>query len=514
MARVISVWLPFFQTELIERRTSGVRLDEPSPFAIITKGKGGKRLLALNPAARESGLHAGMLLTDACAMLPELRTALHDPEPERRMLTQLAAACNRFSPWAAPDAPDGLWIDATGLAHLFGGEQPMLEAIIAFLRRLGFSAYAAIAGTAGAAWAGARHVGKPITMIEPGKEMETLASLPVRALRIDPDSAALLDRLGLKTIGQLLAIPRPHLRMRLGTLIGTRIDQALGHEGEALSPLIAEPVYAARVEFTDPLTAMDALELTARRLVDVVAAQLQADGKGARRFTLMLFDTQNGKTELPVRMARASCEASHIARIIKERLAALEGRFDPNLGFDAAALYAMSVEPLTARQSELLTGTLAGSEDKVRLAQFLDRVTARLGEKAVRRFAFKESYLPERASFHVSATAEADIKAASAAPLSQPRPLMLLPKPELISAISQVPDYPPHQFTWRRCRHLVMKAEGPERISPEWWHDDEGGKTPQARDYYTVEDKEGRRFWLYGEGDGLNRRWFMHGLFL
>jgi protein ImuB len=196
---------------------------------------------------------------------------------------------------------------------------------------------------------------------------------------------------------------------------------------------------------------------------------------------------------------------------IKERLAALEGRFDPNLGFDAAALYAMSIEPLTARQSELLTGTIAGSEDNGRLAHFVDRVTARLGEGAVRRFAFEESYWPERASFHVPAPPVANAKAPSA-PVSQPRPLMLLPRPEPITAISQVPDYPPHQFTWRRCRHVVTQAEGTERISPEWWHE-EGGKTPQARDYYKVEDKAGRRFWLYGEGDGENRRWFMHGLF-
>jgi protein ImuB len=438
---------------------------------------------------------------------------LHNPQAERRYLKQLAAACNRFSPWVASNEPDGLWIEATGLAHLFGGEQPLLERIIAFLRRLGFSASAAIAGTAGTAWALARHSGKPISTIEPGQEMEALAPLPVKALRIDPDSAALLDRLGLKTIGQVLAIPRPHLRARLGKAIGSRIEQALGREGEALSPLIPEPVYAARAEFADPLTAMESLEATTRALIASVAAQLKADGKGARRFTLMLFDTQNHKTELPVLMARATCEPRHIAGIVKERLALLEGRFDPNLGFDAAALYATGAEPLMACQRELLTGTIADNEDKARLAQFLDRVTARLGEGAVRRFAFDESYVPERASFHVPATTLTDAKASVAPSVSQPRPLMLLPRPEPISVIALVPDYPPHQFTWRRCRHSVTKAKGPERISPEWWREEEGGKTPRARDYYKVEDNEGRRFWLYGEGYGENRRWFMHGLF-
>jgi protein ImuB len=513
MGRVVSVWLPFFQTELIERRTSGgVKLYEPSAFAIIGKAKGGKRLLALNPAAREAGLVLGLLLTDACAMLPELRTAQHDPQAERGALRQLAAACNRFSPWVAPDKPDGLWIEATGLAHLFGGEQDLLEAVVSFLRRHGFTAFAAIASTAGAAWAAARFAKSPTIIIEPGKEMEALARLPVKALRIEAEDAALLVRLGLKTIGQILDIPRPNLRARLGSLIGSRINQALGHEGEALSPLMPEPVYAARCEFVDPLTAMEGLEMTVRSLIDAVAAQLKADGKGASRFTLMLFDTQNGKTELPVRMARPSCEPVHIARIVKERLALLEGRFDPTLGFDAATLYAMGAEPLIARQSELLTGTLAGGEDKVRLAQFLDRVTARLGEGAVRRIAFAESYVPEHASFHVPAPTAVDVKVSSQLPPVQPRPLMLLPRPEPIIAISQVPDYPPRQFTWRRRQHAVTKAEGPERISPEWWRE-ESSRAPQARDYYRVEDKDGRRFWVYGVGYGQGRRWFMHGLF-
>jgi protein ImuB len=501
---------------LIERRTEGgVRLYEPDPFAIIAQAKGGKRLMALNPAARGAGLSAGMLLTDACAMLPELRTSTHDPQAERHVLRQLAVACNRFSPWTAPDAPDGLWIEASGLAHLFGGEQALLEAIVAFFRRLGFSASAAMAGTAGAAWAIARF-GKQsaaTAVIEPGRENAALAPLPVNALRISADDAALLNQLGLKTIGQLFDIPRSHLRARLGTLIGARIDQALGRDGEALSPLRPEPVYAARCEFADPLTALNALEITARGLIDAVTAQLKVDGMGARRFTLMLFDTQNGKSELSVRMARPSCEPAHIMRVVRERLVALEGRFDPTLGFDAVALYATGAEPLIARQSELLAGTLAGGEDKVRLAQFLDRVTARLGEGAVRRFAFAESHLPERACFHVPAGVVADVGAGSAPALSQSRPLTLLPRPEPISVISEVPDYPPHQFTWRRCRHSVAKAEGPERISPEWWHQEEGGRTLQARDYYKVEDKEGHRFWLYGEGRGADRRWFMHGLF-
>lgn len=149
--------------------------------------------------------------------------------------------------------------------------------------------------------------------------------------------------------------------------------------------------------------------------------------------------------------------------------------------------------------------------DQTSIAAFVDRITARLGSEAVTRFAFKESHWPERAACLVPVLAEE--AEAVAIPISQPRPLTLLPRPEPITAIAAVPDYPPRQFVWRRCHHKVTRAEGPERISPEWWHLED--KTPLARDYYLVEDDKGRRFWLYREGvysaDG-GQRWFMHGM--
>lgn len=510
MARVISIWLPFWKTDRLERRGGGTRLHEPSPLAVIAKGKGGKRLIALNAEAREAGLRKGMLLTDAWTMLPSLITTPHEPQAEWLELQRLAASCNRFSPWTAPDEPDGLWIEATGLAHLFGGEEALMKKILDTLRGLGFSARGAMAGTAGAAWGLARFAKFSCVIAPSGEEDRHLRALPVKALRIDAESAALLARLGLTSIGHILDIPRASLRARLGKAITCRLDQALGRQGEALSPLMPEPVYAARLEFADPLTAMEGLVQTARILIDSVAEKLKTDGKGARRFSLVLFDTQHGRTEMSVRMARASAEPKHIERVFRERLAALEGRFDPTLGFDAAALYAMRAEPLQNRQTDLLENVRDKGESAERIALFLDRVTARLGEKAATRFAFEESHWPERAASHMAAAASAQAAAAPALPV--PRPLTLLPRPEPISVIALVPDYPPRMFVWRRCHHKVARAEGPERISPEWWCEE---KIPAGRDYYRVEDESGQRFWLYRErvaGKGDEQRWFLHGL--
>ena len=152
MHRVISIWLPYWSTDRLERQSGGgVRLHDPAarPLAVTDKGPGGRRLARLNRAARDAGLHAGMLITDACAMLPSLQTIPLNRAAERRDLKRLAVICNRFSPWTAPDEPDGLWIEATGIAHLFGGEDALLQRILFYLDGLGFTARGAMADTAG-----------------------------------------------------------------------------------------------------------------------------------------------------------------------------------------------------------------------------------------------------------------------------------------------------------------------------------------------------------------------------
>jgi protein ImuB len=87
--------------------------------------------------------------------------------------------------------------------------------------------------------------------------------------------------------------------------------------------------------------------------------------------------------------------------------------------------------------------------------------------------------------------------------------LRLLPRPEPVEAVALLPDHPPARFRWRRLGHEVTRAEGPERIEPEWWHPRPGLAEEPARDYFRVEVADGRRYWLY-RADG---HWFLHGIF-
>jgi len=89
----------------------------------------------------------------------------------------------------------------------------------------------------------------------------------------------------------------------------------------------------------------------------------------------------------------------------------------------------------------------------------------------------------------------------------------LFDPPQLIDSIaSEVPDGPPRQFRWRRVLHDVARVEGPERIATPWW----GSRQAPTRDYYRVEDRRGRRFWIFRHGlygEATEPGWYIHGVF-
>jgi protein ImuB len=503
---MVCVWLPQLATDRLERKHDAAR--PPEPLVVSAPGKGGNRLVAVNAAAERLGLREGMLLTDATAIAPCLKAVPQDRPAQAALLNRLALWCRRYTPHSGTDGADGLWLDVTGAAHLVGGEAALLRDLAERFRRAGFTVRAAIASTQAAAWGMARFGRDALALVPPGEERTRLSPLSVRALDIAEEKAQLLDQLGLTTIAPLLSMPREGLRARFGKALLDRLDQALGLAPEGRGALSAPPVYGARLDFADPVTALEAIGQAATRLVGEVAGQLHADGRGARRVTLRLIDTGGGMSEMALALARPSHDAPHIARLLRERLSTLEGRFADTLAFDAAVMLATRVEVLGAAQADWQAG---GATDDAALAALIDRLSARLGDDAVRRLTFRESHIPERASPTVPVLRA---EASPAPLLAAPRPLLMLPWPEAIEAIAELPDYPPRRFIWRRVAHLVIAAEGPERIAAEWWRAGEEASPP--RDYYTVEDEAGRRVGVYREGlysgEG-SPRWFMHGVF-
>lgn len=504
---MISLWLPRFA---IERR----RPSPEAPFALFRREGGRELLVALDAAAEASGPAPGMALSEARALCPPLHAEPHAPAADAAGLARLADWAERFTPWVALDAAPaagsavgggaGLWLDITGCAHLFGGEAGLLRALLAGCRRQGYTARAGLADTPGAAWALARYGagGGPIRMAPPGGQRAALAPLPVAALRLPPEKVELLARFGLTRIGDLLALPPASLAARLGPEAGTRLRQALGEAGEALSPRRPQPSQQARLAFAEPIAAAEDLARAVERLIADLCEALQAAGQGVRRLRLVLFRADGGRQDLALGTSRATREPAHLARLFAQRREELE----PGFGVDLLLLAAEAVEPLSALQLALGREERGGGEG---LAVLVDRLALRLGPEAVGLQLPRQSHLPERAVARRPALPPPRPAAAAWPPLP-PRPLRLLSRPEPVEALALLPDHPPAHFRWRRRLHRVARAEGPERLSPEWWPAGAGaGAGKGDRDYFRVEDEDGRRFWLYRH-DG---RWFLQGLF-
>jgi len=470
------------------------------PFALIAKeGSKGLVLHALNPAARAFGLKRGQAHADAKAIAPQLQGAQANPARDAASLRRLALWAERFSPLVAVDetAPgsEGLFLDMTGGAHLFGGEAEMLADIEARLGKAGVPARAAMADSPGAAWALARFgEGR---LAEAGRTRDALAPLPIEALRLEEVDLRLLKRFGLKRIGDLYGLPRAGLARRFrgqaGLALVRRLDQALGVEPEPLVPVRPAPRYRTWRVFMEPLIDVEGVALMLPPLAEALSAQLQRDGQGARQLVLTAFRVDGRSTSIEAGLSAPSLVPAHLLRLLKER--GLE-RLDLGFGADALMLSAAVVEPLRATQTDLAPTTAMQGEDA--LAGLIDRIEARLGSGTVLRPQLVDSFIPERSERWTAAGPRAP--AQSAAAEDRARPLLLLDPPEPIVTTAEVPDGLPAHFTWRRVAHKVTRAEGPERLSVEWWLPQPEARAPRTRDYYRIEDEAGRRYWLFREG--------------
>ncbi len=511
MRRVISLWLPTFPTDRLRRHA-----DVPPDGPLVTSAHDGRRLsvAAADAAAAALGLYPGMPLAQAQAQVPGLTIHPAEPEADAEALRRLAAWCLRYTPLVAPATPDGVWLDVTGCAHLHGGETRLLRDLVARCEGQGLAARAAIADTPGAAHAMARHeplsrkAGEGRVRVVPiGTTKSALASLPIASLRLPPDTLESLRLLGFERVEQLAIVPRAPLTRRFGPLVTNRLDQALGTVFEPIAPLVPPDLPQARLTFVEPLLTAEAFAAANATLVRTICAALEKTGQGARRLDLVFHRVDGSVQSLRIGTARPSRDARHLARLLDEKLE----RIDPGLGIEAMHLIAVLIDRLPHTQT---AAVLPGTEDTgTDVSTLVDRLENRLGSRRVWRAAPVESDVPERSVRHVPAVAP---PRRTAWPADLPRPVRLLDPPQPVDAMALLPDQPPVAFTWRRVRHRVRRADGPERIAGEWWK--RAGEMRSVRDYFRVEDEAGQRFWLFRRGDGDDPatgdlRWFLHGFF-
>lgn len=547
--RILSLWFPRLWAERQVRQRRGL---PEMPFAVVSDQQNTEALYSLNALAEAEGLRPGQPLRDARAMCPALVTSFRNPIAEAQFLTALRRWAGRFSPWVAEEPPDGLMIDLSGAAHLYGGEEGVLDVVAGDCADLGLTVQAGIADTPGAAWALARYAGRagaaarsgdaidqearatrsravkrhwtrggeggadpvdlrlarPVARVAPpGHLRQALAPLPLAALRIDAETVTGLTRLGLRNIGELMGMPRAGLSRRFGTGLVRRLDQALGIEGEPVAAARPPAHFAVRLTLPDPIGLAEDIMAAIDRLLPALSERLAAKGRGARRVRLHLFRADHSVQEIEIGLARPSAEVDRLRPLLMLKLSEI----DPGFGIDAVRIEAHVTEPVHARQhrghldAAEAAAARADGQDTA-LDDLIARLGVRVGLEAITRLHPADSHIPEKA---------AQVLAAAWSVPTDVWPVPRVPRPIVIfrpeSVVAPDDPIPPAGFRWRRRNLVTASATGPERIAPEWWLDEPEWRSG-VRDYWRVETVSGDRLWLYyAHGGALSGGWFCQG---
>ncbi|MFS0773422.1 Y-family DNA polymerase [Sphingomonas sp. 1P08PE] len=488
---------------------------DEAPVALVETIGNAVRLAALDRTATAMGLRPGMTLADARAQLPGLEVFPHDASADFDWLDRLAASCQRYTPVVAAHPPDALLLDIAGCTHAFDGERPLAADVEGRFARRGVLVRHAFGDTAEIAHALARYAGAPAP-----DERGAVRRLPVAALGLEAEDAAALVRAGLKTVGDVMARPLATVAARFGEEAATAVRRLSGDTaGAPLIPRRTQAPVAVERRFAEPVARTEFALTVIGELAAQAAALLAERHEGGRRWQVRLFRADGEVHLLRVETGRPTRDVALLLRLLRERIDALADPLDPGFGYDLIRLDVVLAERLDAAQLRLEGGEARERSATDDVAELVDRLSTRLGRGRVRRFAARDSHIPEQAELMLPAAAPVPA-AAPAWPVAQPgepplRPIYLFDPPQPIDhVVAEVPDGPPARFRWRRTLHEVARAEGPERIAGEWWrrHD----AAVPTRDYYRIEDRRGRRFWifrhgLFGEVD--QPRWYVHGLF-
>jgi protein ImuB len=496
--RFLSLWFRYLLTDW-----KAVRQPELKGRAFIFAEPDHGRLIvkAVTAVAQQFGIEEGMTVADAKVIAPDLTVFDHKKGRELKLLGGLADWCLRYTPLIMLDPPDGLLLDITGCAHLRGGEREYLKDMITRLNANGYDVRPGIADTIGAAWGVARCARTGLIVPE-GGHRNALMPLPPSALRLPMYLLMKLQNLGLDKISSFVHMPHSVLRRRFQKELVLRLLQALGQEEEFLIPLKETVPYSERLECLEPVRTREAIEIAVFKLLDALCKRLYGEGKGLRQSELIWFRIDGKKGQIAIGTSQASNRTDHLFKLFSLKFDLIE----PALGIELLVLEASLVEAVNDKQAGLWAGKPGVESEEI--AELIDRIMGRIGNEGIRRYQPSEHYWPERAA---APGDHEDNRIDGEWWNDRPRPIQLLEQPELIQAMALTPDYPPKMFTYRGKRHVIVAADGPERIEREWWLD-----PGEHRDYYVVEDEEGGRYWLFRSGhydSQESQLWYLHGYF-
>jgi protein ImuB len=454
--------------------------------------------------ASRLGIHTGMTLAHARGLLPSRKSCIEviDDYGVSISLRRLVVATMRWVPVVAVDGSDGLLCDASGCERLYGDIGKLVRRIAMRMKGWGLAARVAAAPSYGAAWAMARF-GEQAVLSGDGWR-KALDDLPLAALRLDALAVDELRRVGLERIGQLRQVPRPAIADRYGHPVLRRLDQALGHSPESITPIRPRPPIRVERAFDGPTDRLEGIMLAARRLVTDIAGKLLTAESGCRLLEVSLDRSDLPPLLLTIRTAKPTREARHLWSLLAPRL---EGA---NLGYGVQGLtmHAKGLARLEHVQAEHWNSRRS-ADHEARIGQLVDTLNARLGVGSVLELRANESHLPESAFSRDALVTLPEPEAEHPLLIDAGRPSLLFDEPMPITVTLLMPNGPIAMVHHGGRAIRVARGAGPERLEAEWWRP---ATRQDTRDYFKIATEDGCVLWIFrATGESGVSAWFLHG---
>jgi protein ImuB len=450
---------------------------------VITTGGNRPEVVSCNPEARRQGITPGMTVSAAIALAPDLVERLHEPAAEQKALEGIATWAGQFTSMISLAPPGALLLEVAGSLRFFGGLRLLLLDIARELAALGYSAAIAVAPTPRAARLLAR-AGLGSTVTDSAALKDALANLPLCLLDQPEETLRMLALMGVRTIGECLALPRDGLARRFGQGLLDELDRALGRLPDPHAPWIAPSRYRAQLALPVPIQETEPLLFAANRLIQELAGFLRMRQTGVTRLKLVLHHEDRKPTPVDLGLSVPSRDPQRILRLMRERLSTfcLPDRVA------SITLESAEVRPLGSRNLSLFPEDRLPEEERWLI---IEHLRARLGSEAVYSIASQADHRPEQAW----RCCEPGTAAHSGE--RPPRPLWLVEPPQRLRSADGVP----------LLQGPLDLLSGPERIESGWWDD-----ADVKRDYFVACDAAGLSLWLFRE-HGEEKAWYLQGLF-
>lgn len=495
----MSIYFRFLLTDWLTIRQPRLK---GLPLVISTVSRGRMVVRTVNEVGIQKGITTGMAIADARARIPGVEIHEAKPDMEHILLRGIARWCIAYTPVAAVDELDGIMLDISGCAHLWGGETPYLIKILSTLYQLGYKVNGAIADTIAAAWAAARFGHERAMIIPPGKQEQTLSSFPVEGLKMDETIITRLRKLKLNRIGMLFSMPRGSLHTRFGPGFIKRLEQIRGTIPESIVPVELPVEYHERLPCLSPIVSAAGIEIAIKELLQKLCKRLYQEQKGIRKASLTCYRVDGHLQKLEIGTVRPTHQETHLFRLFELKIDTIE----PGLGLEMFVLDAIHVEELNNKQETLWTPVVGIQSQNI--AATFDLLAAKVGSQRIYRFVPNQVYLPE---YSFKRTTELTALVGDQWSLKKKLPFLILPVPKPIKVTVPVPDYPPINFIFEGKLYEVSTADGPWRVEKPWWI-----QAGLLQDYYIVEDNQGARYSIFRVGhigEVTGHQWFLYGYY-